>query len=625
MIDWIAIPLGVLLRACYDLSHSYVLAIVLFTALTKVILFPVSLWTQRNSLKMVALTPELNALKIKYYGDKDTIAEETQALYKRVGYHPLASTVPMFIQLILLIGVIGAVRRLLAGTESVFSVYPSQQGGMTLFVPLLAGLAALALGLAQNRINPLQREQTPAGQWMTNGLSIAISLALGAFVPVGVGLYWIASNLLTILQQLALNAVMPPKKYVDYEALAKSRKELAGIEGLSANVSKEDKRREKADYKRFFSVANKHLVFYSEKSGFYKYFQDVIEYLLAHSNVVIHYVTSDPKDQIFDLAKTQSRIRPYYIGERRLITLMMKMDADMVVMTMPDLDNYHIKRSYVRKDVEYVYLFHAMVSTHMIYRKGSFDHFDTIFCVGPHHQREIRETEKLYDLPPKKLVEFGYPLLDHLLKEYSGLEKTGDKPQILIAPSHHAGNIMDSCLDEILRHVRGRGWRIVVRPHPQYVRRDPGRISALQAQYAQAEDVVFETDFADSRSLYASDVMITDWSGVSMEYSFATHKPCIFINTPMKVLNPEYTRYESVPMQIEIRDKIGVSLNLDAIDQIGAVIEEIVSGRLLPEEQVAAIAEQYVYNIGSSGQVGGRYILQALRDRSGRGKSEGKQ
>ena len=110
--------LFLLLRSCYGLSNSYILALIFFTVLTKLMLFPVSLWTHRNSLKMVALMPELNRLKIKYYGDKDTVAEEMQALYKREGYHPLASTIPIAIQLVLPIGVIGAVRELLVGTES---------------------------------------------------------------------------------------------------------------------------------------------------------------------------------------------------------------------------------------------------------------------------------------------------------------------------------------------------------------------------------------------------------------------------------------------------------------------------------------------------------------------------
>lgn len=615
MIETICSPLSWLLAECYELLGNYTLAIVVFTTLTKILLFPISLWTHRNALKIVGLMPELNQLKIKYYGDREAVAEETQALYKRENYHPLASTVPMIVQLALLIGVIGAVRELLAGTESVLSVYPAQTGGIDLIVPLAAGAAALALGLAQNHISPLQREQSKTSQRMTNGLSIGISLALGAFVPVGVGIYWIASNLLTIVQQLVLNAVMPPREYVDYDGLKKSRQELAEIDSLSATVSKADKQREKEDYKRFFSIANKHLVFYSEKSGYYRNYRAVIEQLLERSNLTVHYVTSDPKDVVFELAQDQPRIKPYYIGEKKLITLMMKMDADIVVMTMPDLENFHIKRSYVRKDIEYIYLFHAMVSTHMIYRKRAFDHYDTIFCVGPHHNREIRETERLYGLPAKKLVDCGYPLLDDLLEQYGSLGKWADKPRLLIAPSHHEGNIMDSCLEDILAELLGKDWQVIVRPHPQYVQRNPSRVEELKQRYASRADLLFETDFTTNESLYTSDVLITDWSGISMEYSFVTRHPCIFINTPMKVLNPEYTRYQAVPALLEVRDQIGVSFEPTDVAGIAAAVERMLSGAVLPPEEVAEIVGQYVYHVGRSGQVGASYIIEALQKR----------
>ena len=613
--EQLAVPLNALMMICYRTVGHYLAAILIFTLLTKVILFPVSLWTHRNGITMIRLMPELNQLKVKYYGDKDTIAEKTQALYKQRGYHPLASTVPMFIQLALLIGVIGAVQALLAGTESVLSVPPAQAGGMTLLMPLAAGGSALLLGLAQNQFNPLQREQSRASQWAANGVSIGISLLLGAFVPVGVGVYWIASNLLTIGQQLVLNAVMPARNYVDYEALEQSKQELAGIDSLSSRVSKEDRQREKADYKRFFSIANKHLVFYSEKSGYYRNYKALIEQLLSSSNVVIHYITSDPKDMIFEIAKTQPRIHPYYIGENRLITLMMKMDADIVVMTMPDLETFHIRRSYIRKDIEYIYLFHAIVSTHMIYRKGAFDHYDTIFCVGPHHDREIREAETLCRLPAKKLVQFGYPMLDDLIEQYGHRKKATEKPQILIAPSHHEGNIMDSCLNSILASLSDRDWRIIVRPHPQYVRRNPKRIEDLKKRYAEKKNLIFETDFSTNESQYTSDVLITDWSGISMEYSFTTHNPCIFINTPMKVLNPDYIQYQSVPALIEIRDKIGVSFEPDDVAGIASAVEEMLNGKLLPSGQVAAIVDQYVYNVGNSRRVGARYIIESLGEK----------
>jgi len=65
-------------------------------------------------------------------------------------------------------------------------------------------------------------------------------------------------------------------------------------------------------------------MFYSESSGFYKYYRGMIEELLENSDIVIHYVTSDPEDQVFQIR--HERFKAYYIGEIKLITLMMKRD-----------------------------------------------------------------------------------------------------------------------------------------------------------------------------------------------------------------------------------------------------------------------------------------------------------
>ena len=43
---------------------------------------------------------------------------------------------------------------------------------------------------------------------------------------------------------------------------------------------------------------------------------------------------------------------------------MMKLEADIVPMTMPDIETFHIKRSYIKKDIEYIYLFHGFASTY---------------------------------------------------------------------------------------------------------------------------------------------------------------------------------------------------------------------------------------------------------------------
>ena len=108
-LDLLSTALGYLMEPCYLLTGNWWLAILLFTAVTKVILLPISLWCQKNSIKMVSLMPEINHIKVKYFGDKETIGEEQVALFKREHYHGFLSIIPLAFQLIILIGLINVI------------------------------------------------------------------------------------------------------------------------------------------------------------------------------------------------------------------------------------------------------------------------------------------------------------------------------------------------------------------------------------------------------------------------------------------------------------------------------------------------------------------------------------
>ena len=565
---------------------------------------------------MVALMPESNRIKIDHFGDPDAIGDATAALFKRRHYHPLLSLVPLAIQIVILLAFVKVIYGIAdAETDSLIGKVPFQDGGIAWLMPLFAATAAWLLGYTQNIFNPLQHEQSRTQQLVTNGISIAISLFLGCFVAMGVGLYWDASNLFSILVQLAENAVIPPKSRVVYPALRRSQAELAKFEaGISSSkkVSPEDRRREKADWKRFFSVANKRLVFYAEGSGYYKYLRPVVEWVLDHSNVIVHYVTNDPKDDIFRLAETQTQIRAYYIGPVRIIPLMMKMDADMVVMTTPDLNSFHIKRSYVRKDVEYVYVDHGTASHHMCYRKGAFNHFDTICVNGPFQFAENRAMEQLYGLKEKRLVETGYPFLDTLLA--SPPPPIGSGPaRIMIAPSYQQDNIFDSCLDSLIDALVGPNRIIVLRPHPQYVRRFPAKMQAIESRYAGRSGMEIEADFSKPSSMGQAAILVTDWSNIAHEYAFQTKRPVLFIDTPMKVLNPEWERVGVVPTDISFRNLVGVSVNpADILAKAPAIINAMLAR---PDEfanRIETTLSENYFNVGHAGEAAGRYILQSL-------------
>jgi len=613
------------MNGCYAWSGNYGIAIILFTFCSKIILLPVSVWTHLNSIKMVKIQPEINFLKVRYYGQKDVIAEEESALYKKEGYHPLVSTIPLIIQLILMMGVVGVIRLGIAnpGIDMRFlgvnlGDVPCEKGISLLYSPILAGLSSLVLCVTQNASNVLQAEQSKWNKYGTMVFSVALSLYLGWFVPVGTAWYWIWSNLLAVVQMYILNAVIKPGKYVDYEKLERSRQELAKLNeigsGKKSKVSREDKKREKADYKRFFSVLNKHLVIYSEASGFYKYYKGFVEYILQNSNLTIHYITSDPKDQIFDLAQKNPQIRAYYIGENRLITLMMKMDADIVVMTMPDLDTYHIKRSYVRNDIEYINVQHGMGSLNLTYRKGALDHFDTVFCAGPHHKEELQKTGALRDLPAQNLIEVGYPLLDDMQRDYVPEDRSAhSKIKILIAPSWQKDNIIDSCLEEMLDQLKGRNYDITVRPHPQEVRLKQSYMNELKAKYDGVEGIEIQTDFSSNNTVMEADILITDWSDISWEYTFTTYRPVLFIDTPMKIMNPDYQLIDTIPLNILLRERVGRHLAVDDMEQLPDMVQDLLDHADDYRKAIEEARKEFIYNHGSSARVGASYILEQVK------------
>ena len=614
-----------IMKQCYTLCGNYGVAVILFTFITKIILLPVSVWVQKNSIKMVKIQPDINFLKVRHFGDADAIAEGQNKLFRQAGYHPLASIVPTVIQLVLLMAVIAAIKAGMADSSIDMrflgvdlSLIPAQGRGWLILSPIAAGASAWLMCAAQNQSNVLQAEQDNWNKYGMLILSVGLSLYLGWFVSVGVALYWVASNLFSIAQLYLLNMAIDPKKYVDYARLEESKKQLSELQQLGGKrhgrEAHELARRERADYKRFFSVLNKHLVFYSESSGFYKYYKGIIEYILKNTNIAVHYITSDPNDQVFAISQSQPRLKPYYIAEKRLITLMMKLDCDVMVMTMPDIENFHIKRSYVRKDIEYVYVPHCIDSINMTMRTGAVDHYDSILCVGKHQKEEITNTEAVYGLPHKTLVDWGYTLLDEMRAQYAA-SAYEDKPgkKILIAPSWQKDNIVDSCLEEILDTLKGRGYQITVRPHPQEVRLKQAYMEQLEAKYAADRDVEIQTDFSSNSTVFEADLLITDWSGITYEYAFTTLRPVLFIDTPMKVMNPEYEKINTPPINIWMREVIGAVVKPDELEKLPEAVERLLSGRDEYRERIDRFVHEYVYNLGNSGEVGAKYIINEIQ------------
>lgn len=679
--------LGYIMSFCYNILNNYGLAIILFTILSKIVLLPLSIMIQKESIKMVKMQPKINRIKINYFGDNNAIAEETSNLYKEEKYNALASLFPLIIQIVLLLGLVSVINHplthltkinetkineatkivlknhenlnkeasdleievvkdiqkdktekydeVLTGKEIKeikdlklsflgfnLSWVAAVEKGLALLVPLIAGLSALVLCIGQNKINVLQAEQSKANKYGMLILSVGLSLYLGMFVAAGVALYWTISNLLAVVQQIILNIFINPKKYVDYEELEKTRKELNELNNLNKDKGKrtfEQIKKEKEDYKKFFKIVNKKLVFYSESNGFYKYYKGIIEYILNNTNITIHYITSDFNDNIFNLEKEYDHLKAYYIEEKKLITLMMKMDADVVVMTMPDINTYHIKRSYVRKDIHYIYLPHGQGSTNLTLRFKATFNYDSVLVTGKAQKDEELEFNKKYHLN-RKIVEWGYPLLDDMIETYNKSQKENKKDEkkkktVLIAPSWQKDNIVDLCLEEVLDSIKGKDYNVIVRPHPQHVRHKKEYFEQMKKQYENDKNIEIQTDFSKTNTVFDADLLITDWSDIGFEYAFTTKRPVLYIDTPMKIMNPNYKDMDIVPLNIWVREKIGKVVKVEDVKNIDKDIEDMLKSKEKYKKQINEVLNEYVYNLGTSAEVGAKYIIDVVKEK----------
>jgi YidC/Oxa1 family membrane protein insertase len=174
---------------------------------------------------------------------------------------------------------------------------------------------------------------------------------------------------------------------------------------------------------------------------------------------------------------------------------------------------------------------------------------------------------------------------------------------------------MDSCIDSLIDAIKDKPFDIIVRPHPEYVKRYGGKLSEFSAKYGDHKNIRLESDFSSSNSIFESDILITDWSTIAYDFAYSTKKPCVFINTPMKVMNPEYTKYTCDNLDIKLRIEVGVSVEIEQLGQLSEIIAELLLKTDDYRERITAIVEKYVYNHCKSAAVGGDYIIENIKSR----------
>jgi YidC/Oxa1 family membrane protein insertase len=252
----------------------------------------------------------------------------------------------------------------------------------------------------------------------------------------------------------------------------------------------------------------------------------------------------------------------------------------------------------------------------MVYREGAFDAFDTIFAAGPHHSREVRELEKIRGTKVKNIVEQGYVLLDEQRQvaaqagttNSSEASSNGKPITVLVAPSWGPEGLLENYAEETLLPLLEAGMQVILRPHIRTLQLVGEKINPLIESLER--NPLFSLDLEPSAidSFTKSDVMVSAWSGVSLEYSLSVRKPVISIDVPRKNFNPQYSQIESEPIEISVRDSIGSVVQPADLHRLPEHVGDLMSQTAKWRQRLQDVADELLFHQGSAA----KYAADAL-------------
>ncbi len=204
--SFLALPLLWFLHYLYVFLQNWGLAIIALTLIVKAALLPLSKASFQSMKKMQELQPEIKALRERIK-DPTQLNQETLSLYSRKGVNPMGGCLPMVIQIPVFLGLYQALLNSIELRHSPFALWITDLSSPEMLdifgfgVPIMVLLMAASMIVQQwTTPNP---SADPAQQKM---MMIMPFIFAGMFIvfpmPAGLVLYWLVSNLISIVQQM---------------------------------------------------------------------------------------------------------------------------------------------------------------------------------------------------------------------------------------------------------------------------------------------------------------------------------------------------------------------------------------------------------------------------------------
>jgi YidC/Oxa1 family membrane protein insertase len=239
----------------YDLTVSmgvpnYGLAIILFTAAIRLLMFPLNLQQAKSTKAMSLLQPKMKQLQQQYKNSPEILNREVSALYKKYNVNPLAGCLPLLVQMPILIALLSALRgyEYTGAGVSFFWLPNLSEPDATIILPIIVGLSSFLQSKITMAMQPTQSGDQ--AKMMNNVMLYVMPVMLGwmsrTFAS-GVAIYWTVFNVLGFLMQMAINTIIN-RSHADMRAAmeADEAKEAAAQAAIQAEKAAQRERQKEA-------------------------------------------------------------------------------------------------------------------------------------------------------------------------------------------------------------------------------------------------------------------------------------------------------------------------------------------------------------------------------------------
>lgn len=258
--------------------HSMGLSIIIVTIVVRLILLPTSIKAARLQIKSMQLQPKINKIRSEVK-NKHEQSQALMALYKEEGFSPFGSCLPLLIQFLILIVLFQVFKNGLetSGFSMLYSFIPRPESinlnflGFTLtkpdvwVLPIIAAVLQIGLSYLMMMLQPKADKNSKDPMAMMNKqmlyLPAVMTLIIGRSMPSALLLYWIATTVFGIFQQLYINkqikvemALIKPVKTEEKKAEIVANSEPKNSEKSSTLTKIINKRLDKAEKKTGVNV-----------------------------------------------------------------------------------------------------------------------------------------------------------------------------------------------------------------------------------------------------------------------------------------------------------------------------------------------------------------------------------